>query len=245
MEGIILVTGGSRGIGAAISLKLAAIGYKVAINFVNDKAAAEKVVQTIEERGGKAILLQADISKESEVLSMFEVLDAQPEKLVALVNNAAILTSQSKVVDMSAERIERVFKVNVLGTMICSREAIKRMSAKYGGKGGSIVNISSGASKIGSPNAYVDYAATKGAIDTFTIGLATELAQENIRVNAIRPGFIATEIHQIPNRLEKIKDSIPMGRVGNPEEIAEGVLWLISEKSSYTTGAILDITGGK
>jgi len=189
--------------------------------------------------------IQADISIEEEVIKMFSKIDNEFGRITGLVNNAGIIGKASNLAEMSYERIKRIIEVNVIGTMLCSRESIKRMSTKYGGKGGGIINISSGASKLGSPKIYVDYASTKGAIDTFTIGLAKELAEENIRVNAIRPGFIETEIHQISNRLQEVLKSIPMNRIGKPEEIAETIVWLLSEKSSYTTGAIIDISGGK
>ncbi|MEO1449324.1 MAG: SDR family oxidoreductase [Bacteroidota bacterium] len=245
MKGAVLVTGGSRGIGAATSRKLAEAGYTVCINYRANSAAAQNLVNEITEAGGKAILTQADISVEAEVLNMFRHIDAKYEGLVGLVNNAAVIAEAASLVDMSAERMTRLFRINVIGTMLCAREAVKRMSTQYGQVGGSIVNISSGASKLGAPHVYLDYAATKGAIDTFTIGLAKEVATEGIRVNAIRPGFIDTEIHQIPGRLQQVAGSIPMQRAGQPEEIAEAVLWLLSDKASYTTGAILDVAGGK
>ena len=245
MKGLVLITGGSRGIGAATSIKLAEEGYQVCINYRENKNAAERLVNQITYKGGKAMSIQADISMEEEVIKMFSKIDNEFGSIIGLVNNAGIVGKASNLAEMSYERIKKIFEVNVIGTMLCSRESIKRMSTKYGVKGGSIINISSGASKLGSPNTYVDYASTKGAIDTFTIGLAKEVAEENIRVNAIRPGFIETEIHQIKNRLQEVVKSIPMKRVGQPEEIAETIVWLLSEKSSYTTGAIIDISGGK
>jgi len=245
MKGVVLITGGSRGIGAATSIKLIEEGYQVCINYRKNKIAAERLINKITQRGGKAISIQADISIEKEVIKMFSEIDDKFGRITGLVNNAGIIGGASNLAEMSYERIKRIFEVNVIGTMLCSKESIKRMSTKYGGKGGNIINISSGASKLGSPNTYVDYASTKGAIDTFTIGLAKELAEENIRVNAIRPGFIETEIHQIANRLQEVVKSIPMKRIGKPEEIAETIAWLLSNKSSYTTGAIIDISGGK
>jgi len=245
MKRPVLITGGSRGIGAATSLRLAEEGYQVCINYKENKNATEILVNKISQKGGIAISIQADISIETDIIRMFKKIDKEFGSLIGLVNNAGIIGKASNLAEMSYERITKIVEVNLIGTMLCSRESVKRMSTKYGGIGGNIINISSGASKLGSPKAYVDYASTKGAIDTFTIGLAKELAEENIRVNAIRPGFIETEIHQIPNRLQDIVGSIPMKRVGKPEEIAETVLWLLSDKSSYTTGAIIDIAGGK
>ena len=198
--------------------------------------------------GGNAYVVQADVSNESEVERMFDEIDTLPGRLYGLVNNAGILGGQSTLIEMSAERIQQIFAVNVVGSFICAREAIKRMQENnfgYGSSCGSIVNVSSGASQFGSPNEYIDYAATKGAIDTFTIGLAKEVAPKGIRVNAVRPGFVDTQMHKIPNRMEQVKERIPMGRVGSPIEIAEAIVWLISEKASYTTGAILDVAGGK
>lgn len=240
MKKIVLITGGSRGIGKATSIELAKQGYFVCINYKDNVKAAESLEEKIKVEGGQAIAIQADISIQEEIIQLFNQIDKIDGTLVGLVNNAGILPSQSSLVNMTPERIQQSFNVNVIGTFLCSKEAIRRMT-----NGGSIVNISSGASKSGSPHEYIDYASTKGAIDTFTIGLAKEVAEQNIRVNAIRPGFIETGLHSIPNRLEQVKSSIPMKRVGQPSEIAKAVCWLLSKEASYTTGALLDIAGGK
>ncbi|KXX69326.1 SDR family oxidoreductase [Flammeovirga sp. SJP92] len=245
MNKIILVTGGNKGIGKAISIQLAEQGYFICINYNTDKESADSIIDEIILKKGKATAIQADISIEKSVVKLFDEIDKINGTLVGLINNAGILGEQSTLAEMSSQRILKTFSTNVIGTFLCSKEAIKRMSTKYNGDGGGIVNISSGASKSGSPNEYIDYASTKGAIDTFTIGLAKELATENIRVNAIRPGFIETDMHKIPNRLESVKEVIPMKRVGQPEEIADAVSWLLSDKATYTTGAIIDVAGGK
>ena len=245
MNKIVLVTGGSKGIGKAISIQLAKEGYFVCINYNSDKESASTLSNQINLNGGSAIEIQANISIEKDIIELFQKIDSINGTLIGLINNAGILEEQSSLAEMSADRISNTFNTNVIGTFLCSKEAIKRMSSKYKGQGGGIINISSGASKSGSPNEYIDYAATKGAIDTFTIGLAKELATENIRVNAIRPGFIDTSIHKIPNRMEAVKELIPMKRVGEPYEVANVVSWLLSENSSYTTGAIIDVAGGK
>lgn len=240
MNKIVLITGGSRGIGKATSIELANQGYFVCINYRSDSKSAKDLEKQINLSGGKALSIKADLSVEQNVLKLFEQIDELDGNLYGLVNNAGIIGEESTLLNMTVKRIRRIFNVNVIGTFLCSKEAIKRMTF-----GGSIVNISSGASKSGSPNEYIDYAASKGAIDTFTIGLAKEVAQNNIRVNAIRPGFIDTEIHKIPNRLEKIKPMIPMKRAGQPIEIAKLVVWLLSDEASYTTGAIIDVAGGR
>lgn len=245
MKKIVLITGGNKGIGKAISIELAKQGYFICVNYKTDKKSAIRVINSINKNGGNAIEIQADISIEKEVTKLFDTIDKIDGTLVGLINNAAILGEQSCLAEMSTNRVIKTFNTNIIGTILCSKEAIKRMSTKYDGQGGGIINISSGASKSGSPNQYVDYASSKGAIDTLTIGLAKELATENIRVNAIRPGFIETDMHTIPNRLESVKEIIPMKRVGQPHEIANAVSWLISDNSSYTTGAIIDIAGGK
>lgn len=244
MNKIILVTGGNRGIGRAISIQLGSQGYFVCVNYKSDEKSATEVVKQID-NGGKAIAIQADISIEKNIIDLFEKIDSLDGNLVGLVNNAGILGVQSRLTEMSSERIIKTFNTNVIGTILCSKEAIKRMSTRFQGQGGGIVNISSGSTKSGSPNEYLDYASAKGAIDIFTIGLAKELATEGIRVNAIRPGFIETEIHNIPNRLELVKERIPMKRVGQPSEIADVVVWLLSKNSSYTSGAIIDVAGAK
>lgn len=247
MDKIALITGGSRGIGAATALLAAQRGYRVCINYYKNTDAAFRVVDTIQQNGGKAIALQADISKENEVVGLFEQLDKDLGRLTTLVNNAGILETQSRVEDITSDRLLRIFNHNVVGSFICAREAIKRMSIKHGGAGGAIVNISSVAARTGSPNEYVDYAASKGAIDSFTVGLAKELAGEGIRVNAVRPGFIYTDIHASsgePHRVDRLKAIIPLKRGGTSEEIAHAILWLLSDEASFTTGAFIDITGG-
>ncbi len=244
MKKIILITGGSRGIGAATALLAAREGFAVGINYRDNRAAAEAVCAAIRQNGGQAVPLQADISREEDVKAMFEALDHALGPLTALVNNAGIVGELMPLSGMSADRMRRMFEVNVLGSMLCAQEAVRRMSTRSGGAGGAVVNVSSGAAKSGAPFEYVDYAASKAAIDTFTMGLAKEVAAEGIRVNAVRPGFIDTEIHA-PGRLDRMVGSVPLGRAGTAEEVAEAILWLLSEKSSYTSGALLDILGGR
>ncbi|KPQ36419.1 MAG: 3-oxoacyl-[acyl-carrier protein] reductase FabG [Phormidesmis priestleyi Ana] len=242
-----VITGGGRGIGAATACLAAQKGYAVCVNYRQNEAAARAVVTQIEQQGGRAIALPADISSEADVMHLFNTVDTQLGPLTALVNNAGIIDQQSRVEDFTVERLNKIFATNVVGSFLCAREAIKRMSTKNGGAGGAIVNVSSGASRAGSPNAYVDYAASKGAIDTMTIGLSKELAAEGIRVNAVRPGFIDTDIHADggePNRVERVKSFVPMKRVGQPHEIATAILWLLSDEASYTTGAFVDVAGG-
>jgi len=244
-NGVLVITGGGRGIGAATARLAAEKGYAVCVNYLQDRNSAEKLVK---EMKTKAIAIQADTSVEADVVRLFKTVDEDLGRITALVNNAGIVLRQSRVEDMDAARIQRMMAVNVLGPLLCAREAIKRMSTRHGGKGGAIVNISSGASRLGSPGEYVDYAASKGAVDTMTIGLAKELAGDGIRVNAVRPGFINTDIHAAggePNRLERLRDSIPMKRGGEPDEIARAILWLLSDEASYSTGAIIDATGGR
>jgi NAD(P)-dependent dehydrogenase (short-subunit alcohol dehydrogenase family) len=245
---VVIVTGGSRGIGAATALLAAARGFRVCVNYFRQQQAADDVVAAIEQNGGTAVAIQADVSSESDVVRLFDDATRQLGPLTALVNNAGTVERQTRLDTMDAARLHRVFSINVFGSFLCARQAVLRMSTKYGGQGGAIVNVSSGAARFGSPNEYVDYAASKGAIDTFTLGLAKEVAEEKIRVNAVRPGFIYTDIHAQggePNRIERVKSQVPMKRGGQPEEVANAILWLLSEEASYTTGAILDVTGGR
>jgi NAD(P)-dependent dehydrogenase (short-subunit alcohol dehydrogenase family) len=247
-SGTLVVTGGARGIGAATARLAGATGYAVCVNYRSDRTAAEEVAGAIRAAGGRAQAIGADISREAEVVRLFEESVASLGPLAGLVNNAAVLERQMRVEEMDAGRIERIFATNVLGTMLCAREAVRRLSTRRGGRGGAIVNLSSVASVLGSPNEYVDYAASKGAIDSFTVGLAREVAEEGIRVNCVRPGIIRTTIHARggeAGRVERVKTAIPMKRGGEPEEVARAVLWLLSEDSSYCTGTIVDVTGGR
>ena len=245
---IVLITGGSRGIGAATARLAAARGYDVCVNFRRNKDAADGVVSEIAATGSRAVAVAADVSIEADVVRLFQTCDAALGRVDALVNNAGILETQMRLEAMDAARISRVLATNVVGPFICAREAVKRMSTKHGGRGGAIVNVSSGASRMGSPNEYVDYAASKGALDTMTIGLSREVAEEGIRVNSVRAGHIYTELHASggePNRIERVKNQVPMGRGGTAEEIAHAILWLLSDEASYTTGAFIDVAGGK
>jgi len=238
-----LVTGAGRGIGAATARLAVRRGYKVCVNYLRDRAAAEKLANEI-----GALAVPADVSSEADVVRLFKTVDDKLGRLTALINNAGIVDVRSRVEDMSIQRLQRMFAVNVIGSFLCAREAIKRMSKRHGGSGGVIVNLSSAAARLGSPGDYVDYASAKGAIDTFTIGLAKEVAAEGIRVNAVRPGVIRTEIHATsgdPARLERIGATAPLARPGEPEEVAQAVLWVASDEASYTTGAIVDVTGGR
>ncbi len=238
-----LVTGAGRGIGAATARLAVRRGYKVCVNYLRDRAAAEKLANEI-----GALAVPADVSSEADVVRLFKTVDDKLGRLTALVNNAGIVDVRSRVESMSIERLRRMFAVNVIGSFLCAREAIKRMSKRHGGAGGVIVNLSSAAARLGSPGDYVDYASAKGAIDTFTIGLAKEVAADGIRVNAVRPGVIRTEIHATsgdPGRLERIGATAPLARPGEPEEVAQAVLWVASDEASYTTGAIVDVTGGR
>jgi NAD(P)-dependent dehydrogenase (short-subunit alcohol dehydrogenase family) len=248
MSKVIIITGGGRGIGAATALLAAEKGYAVAISYLKNKNAAEEVAQKIQKKGGQAIAVAADVSIEAEVISLFETVKEKLGDITALVNNAGILEQQSLFQDMSVERWQRIFATNVTGSFICAREALKRMALSNGGKGGAIVNLSSVAARHGAPFEYVDYAASKGAIDVLTLGLAKEVAAENVRVNAVRPGIIYTDIHASggdPNRPDRLKDAIPMKRPGNAEEVAQAILWLLSDEASYVTGTIIDVTGGR
>jgi len=244
----ILVTGGSRGIGAATARLAAERGYAVCVNFRRDAEAAEQVATQIQHAGGDAIAVRADISLEGEVVRLFEECDRSLGPLVGLVNNAGVLETQARVERIDVSRLSRVFATNVFGAFICGREAVRRMSTKHGGKGGAIVNVSSGAARLGSPGEYVDYAASKGALDTFTVGLAQEVAAEGIRVNAVRAGYIYTEMHASggePNRVDRVKHHVPMRRGGQPEEVAHAILWLLSSEASFVTGSFIDVTGGR
>ena len=248
MSKLVLITGGSRGIGAATALRAAAAGYAVALNYSSNAAAAEDVVRQIRQAGGTAISVQADVAQEDQVLAMFAQVDAQLGRLSALVNNAGVVDRTERVDGMSVARLKRMFDINVIGSMVCAREAVKRMSTRYGGAGGAIVNVSSAAARLGGPGQYVDYAAAKGAIDTFTIGLAKEVAAEGIRVNAVRPGIIETEIHAsggLPDRARDLAPLVPMQRAGSADEVARSIVWLMGDEASYTTGALLDIAGGR
>ena len=248
MKPIILVTGGSRGIGAATCLAAAQGGYAVAVNYNADGAAANAVVQQIRAGGGQALALQADVSSEEQVLAMFSAVDRGLGRLTALVNNAGVVDVASRVDAMTFARLQRMFAINLLGSFLCAREAVLRMSRRHGGNGGAIVNVSSVAARLGGPGQYVDYAAAKGAIDTFTLGLAREVAAEGIRVNAVRPGIIETEIHASggqPDRASQMAPLVPMQRAGSADEVAQAIVWLLGEASSYTTGALLDVAGGR
>lgn len=245
---VLIVTGGSRGIGAAVARLAAQGGYAVGVSYLRNRSDAEAVVASIAAKGGVALAFQADVAVERDVVRLFEQADAGLGRVTALVNNAGILEKQCRVEDMDSVRIGRIFATNVIGSFLCAREAVRRMSTRHGGAGGAIVNLSSRAARLGSPNEYVDYAASKGAIDTFTIGLAKEVAADGIRVNAVSPGVIYTDIHASggdPGRVDRIKDSIPMRRGGTPEEVARAVLWLLSDDAAYTTGASIDVAGGR
>jgi len=245
---IALVSGASRGIGRATALLLAQEGYTVAVNYHRQRDAADEVVAEILARGGKAFAVQADISDESQVEAMFARIDEEGLPLTALVNNAGILFQQSRVEALSAARINQVLATNVTGYFLCCREAVKRMSTQHGGQGGAIVNVSSAAARLGSPGEYVDYAASKGAVDTLTTGLSLEVAASGIRVNGVRPGFIYTEMHASggePGRVDRVSSAIPMQRGGQPEEVAQAIAWLLSDKASYVTGSFIDLAGGK
>lgn len=248
MASILVITGGARGIGAAIARFAAARGWTVAVNYRSDREAAEGVVTEIEAGGGSAASFRADVSVEEGVVELFRAVDERFGPVTGLVNAAGYAEPQARVEEMSAERLQRLFATNVTGSFLCAREAIRRMSTRHGGHGGAIVNLSSGAARLGSPGEYIDYAASKGAIDTFTIGLAKEVAAEGIRVNAVRPGLIHTEFHAAggdPDRVERLAATVPMGRGGETGEVAAAVLWLLSDEASYTTAALLDVTGGR
>ena len=248
MSPVLLVTGASRGIGAATALLAAQQGWAVAVNYTANSLAADEVVRRIRAGGGTAMAVQADVANEAQVLAMFARIDAKLGPLSGLVNNAGVVDVSARVDEMDMARWRRMFDVNVLGSMLCAREAVRRMSTRHGGSGGAIVNVSSAASRLGSPGQYVDYAAAKGAIDAFTIGLAKEVGAEGIRVNAVRPGLIETEIHAsggLPNRVQDLKHLVPMQRGGTADEVAQAIVWLLSDAASYTTMSLLDVSGGR
>lgn len=247
-NGVMLITGASRGIGAATARLAADRGYAVCVNYRSDGAAADGVVQEIRSRGGRAIAVQADVASEPDVVRLFEACDQQLGRLSALVNNAGILERQARVDSIERARLERVFATNVFGAFACAREAVRRMSTAEGGGGGAIVNVSSVAARTGSPGEYVDYAASKGALDTLTIGLAHEVAQQGIRVNGVRPGFIYTDMHASggePGRVDRVKQFVPLRRGGTAEEVAQAILWLLSSEAAFTTGSFIEVAGGR
>jgi len=248
MGKVIVITGASRGIGAATARLAAAHGYAVCVNYLKSQKDADSIVDEIKSTGGKALAVASDISLETDVVNLFKTVDTRLGVITALVNNAGILETQMRVEEMDADRLNRIFAVNITGSFLCAKEAVRRMSRKHGGSGGAIVNVSSAASRLGSAGEYVDYAASKGAIDTLTIGLSREVAPEGIRVNAVRPAFIYTDIHANggePGRVDRIKAAIPMKRGGQPEEVANAIMWLLSDEASYVTGTFLDLAGGK
>jgi NAD(P)-dependent dehydrogenase (short-subunit alcohol dehydrogenase family) len=248
LDKVLLITGASRGIGAAAALRAARLGYAVAVNYASHWLAADEVVRAIRADGGTAITVQADVGDEAQVLAMFEKVDAKLGRIDALVNNAGVVDLQARVDEMSVARLERMLRINVIGSFVCAREAVRRMSTRHGGSGGAIVNLSSAAARLGSPGQYVDYAASKGAIDVFTLGLAKEVADEGIRVNAVRPGLIDTDIHAsggLPDRAAQLAPSVPMKRTGSADEVAAAIVWLLSPEASYTTGSVIDVTGGR
>ncbi|AJC65321.1 SDR family oxidoreductase [Dickeya zeae] len=248
MQKITLITGGSRGIGRATALHLARQGHWIAISYLHQQQQAQGVVENITALGGKAIALQADVTDEQQIVSLFTKIDNELGPLSGLVNNAGILRPQARIEELDAARLNTMFAANITGCFLCAREAVKRMSHRHGGRGGAIVNVSSAASRLGSPYEYVDYAASKGAIDSMTKGLSLEVAAEGIRVNAVRPGFIYTDIHADggePGRVDRIRQAIPMQRGGQPEEVANAIAWLLSDEASYVTGSFIDLAGGK
>jgi NAD(P)-dependent dehydrogenase (short-subunit alcohol dehydrogenase family) len=246
--GVLLVTGGSRGIGAATALLAARSGWQVAVNYTANSLAADEVVRAIRASGGNAMAVQADVAIEAQVLAMFRSIDAKLGPLTGLVNNAGVVDVSARLDEMSVARWRRMFDINVIGSMLCAREAVRRMSTRHGGTGGAIVNVSSAAARLGSPAQYLDYAAAKGAIDAFTLGLAKEVAAEGIRVNAVRPGLIDTEIHAsggLPDRVKDLQHLVPMQRGGSADEVAQAIVWLLSDAASYTTMSLLDVSGAR
>ena len=248
MEHVIVITGGSRGIGAATAYLAAERGYGVCVNYRRNHKAAKAVVDKIKQQGGRAVAIAADISIETDIIALFNTVDQQLGTVTALVNNAGILEQQTRVENLDAARLDRVFATNITGAFLCAREAVKRMSTQHGGPGGAIVNVSSVAARLGAPGEYVDYAASKAALDAMTLGLAKEVAEEGIRVNGVRPGFIYTDIHGDggePNRVDRVKEFLPMKRGGHPVEVAQAILWLLSSDASYTTGTFIEVAGGR
>lgn len=248
MDNVIIITGAGRGIGAATALAAARAGYRICINYLADVASAHRVLEQVRALGAEAITVRADVSVEDEIIQLFQRVDKELGRVTALVNNAGTIGHQSRVEEMSEFRLLKLMKTNVVGPMLCARHALQRMSTRHGGPGGAIVNVSSVAARLGSPNEYVDYAASKGALDTFTLGLAKEVAGEGVRVNGVRPGYIFTDFHALSGdaeRVHKLEPGIPMGRGGQAAEVAEAILWLLSDKASYTTGSFIDLGGGR
>lgn len=248
MDNVIIITGAGRGIGAATALAAARAGYRICINYLADDASAHRVLEQVRALGAEAITVRADVSVEDEIIQLFQRVDKELGRVTALVNNAGTIGHQSRVEEMSEFRLLKLMKTNVVGPILCARHALQRMSTRHGGPGGAIVNVSSVAARLGSPNEYVDYAASKGALDTFTLGLAKEVAGEGVRVNGVRPGYIFTDFHALSGdaeRVRKLEPGIPMGRGGQAAEVAEAILWLLSDKASYTTGSFIDLGGGR
>jgi NAD(P)-dependent dehydrogenase (short-subunit alcohol dehydrogenase family) len=245
---VMIVTGASRGIGAAVALLAARRGYAVCVNYRQRRDAADAVVAAIQAEGGRAVAMAGDVADEAQVVRLFQAVDRELGRVDALVNNAGVLDTQMRLEDMDAARVSRILATNVVGALVCCREAVRRMAPRHGGRGGAIVNVSSMAARLGSPGEYIDYAASKGALDTLTIGLSKEVAADGIRVNAVRPGAIYTEMHASggePGRVDRVAGSIPMQRGGTPQEVANAVMWFVSDEASYTTGSFIDVSGGR